>query len=281
MEKFVVYFEGEQTVDNHLIDGESVKRKVYESALGFAQHHLLGIGYQPDAGDRRVFQHLVDPLDFPEQILNVLEIRFRRQVHRTQAIRKGPDGFQHPPFQGKHVLHIPVKRGGQADETNTFRSRRTIKHDHIELLRFAVLTDIHQRTQLFHTGEDRHLFGFHRAQTAGPQNCGDVTGNGIPVALDFALDVDFLNPEPWGHFDGFTGCSVKKMATGVTAQVKRISQAVCRVHAHDKGAVTQCRKLDAGCGGDAGLAHASLTAVEKNSHRQCDAAERTCDTKTI
>jgi hypothetical protein len=45
-----------------------------EGALGFAQHHAFGIGHQPHAGGRGVFQQFGDAFQLPEQRLNVDEV---------------------------------------------------------------------------------------------------------------------------------------------------------------------------------------------------------------
>ena len=41
---------------------------------------------------------------------------------------------------------------------------------------------------------------------------------------------------------------------------------MCRVDAHDQGAIAECGKLDAGSGGQAGLADASLAGEHEDPH---------------
>jgi len=56
------------------------KRQIHECALGLSQHHFLGIGHQPDAGDFWIFEQLRDAVQPPEQILDVGEVAVGGQL---------------------------------------------------------------------------------------------------------------------------------------------------------------------------------------------------------
>ena len=77
-----------------------------------------------------------------------------------------------------------------------------IENDDIELGRAAVLIDVQHSAQLFHTGENSHLLGFHPAHAGGFQDGGEIGGILFPVTLHLAIDVYFLYEEVFGEGAG-------------------------------------------------------------------------------
>ena len=172
-----------------------MQRKVDERALGLAQHHLLGIGDQPDAGDLGIFQQLGDAFQASEQILDVGEVAVGGQFHRRNPVGHRPHGLEQPALEREDVLHVPFERGGHADEAHGFGGGRAIEHDHVVALLAPELVDVHHGAQLFHAGQDGQLFGLHVADAGGAQHGDHVGGNLAPVPLDLLLDVDLVDGE--------------------------------------------------------------------------------------
>ena len=210
----------------------------------------------------RIFHDFVNAFEFLEEIADVDEVAVGGQLERRDAIGDGADGFQQIPLKGKNVLHVPVERGGHADEAQRFGGRRGVEHDHVVALLAPVLVDVHHGAELFHAGKNGEFLGFHAADAGGAQHGTDVGRDLLPVALDLFLDVQFEDRKP--VIDRQRIGSLRVEEVGV--EIEGIGQAVRGVDAHHQRAVAELGEFDAGGRGQAGLAHAALAAEEKNPH---------------
>ena len=82
------------------------------------------------------------------------------------------------------------------------------------------------------------------------------------MALDFLLDVDFVNGQAVVDRVRIAGLGVEQSGL----QIERIGQAMGRIDAHHQGPVPQAGKLQPGGRGQAGFSHASFTAEQKDAH---------------
>src|SRR5205085_11222048 len=115
----------------------------------------------------------------------------------------------------------------------------------------VVLDYADEARKLFSAWEHGHFLGYHVFHTAPGEEIGDVLLEGDPVAVHLVQDGDLLRPEVIGDLGGFVA----------EAAIERVGQGMSRVGAHDERAVAALRKAEGGGGGNAGLAHASLTCV--------------------
>ena len=97
------------------------------------------------------------------------------------------------------MLHVPVERGGHADEAHGLSGRRGIEDNHVVTLLAPVLIDVHHRAELFHAGEDRKFLGLHAADAGSAQYRSYVGRDFLPMTLDLFLDIELLDPEPITH----------------------------------------------------------------------------------
>ncbi len=185
----------QHAIHDDAIDRQTVQREIDECPLRFAQHHFLGIGDQPDAGDLRIFEQFRNPFQSPEQLLDIAEVAVRGQLHRRNAIGHRPHGFENSALEREDVLHVPFERGGHADEAHGFGGGRAIEHDHLVTPLAPVLIHVHHRAQLFHAGQNGQLLGLHVADAGGAQDGNHIGGDLAPVPLDLLLDVDLLDGE--------------------------------------------------------------------------------------
>jgi hypothetical protein len=82
------------------------------------------------------------------------------------------------------------------------------------------------------------------------------------VALDFLLDVDFLDGETLVDGVGEAGGGGEE----AFVEIEGVGEAVGGVDAEDQGAVAAAGELEAGSGGDAGFADSAFAAEEEDSH---------------
>lgn len=82
------------------------------------------------------------------------------------------------------------------------------------------------------------------------------------MLLDFLLNVDLVDGQAGVDGVRVSGLGVEKIGF----EVKSISEAVGRVHAHDQRAVTQARQLQPRGSGKTGLPDSSLAAKQKDAH---------------
>ncbi len=61
----------EQPVDDDRIHRQPVQGKIHERTFGFAKHHFLGVGDQPNAGGLGVFHDLVHAFQLAKQIADI------------------------------------------------------------------------------------------------------------------------------------------------------------------------------------------------------------------
>jgi len=257
-EEIVVDSVGQEAVDDDVIDREAVESEIDEGALGFAEHHLFGVGDETDAGELRIFQNGIDAFDFLKEFLDVAEVTIGRQFGRRDAVEHGARGFKQAALETEDVFHVPIERGGKADEAQRFGSGRAIENDDVEIARLAVLIDIHHGAEFFHAGEDGHFLGFDAGEAGGAQDAGDVAGNILPVALEFVIDVDLLEREVVGDFDGIESGAVEE---GVF-EVEGIGKAVSGVNAHNEGPLALGGQVDSGGASNTGFAHTAFATEE-------------------
>jgi hypothetical protein len=202
------------------------------------------------------------PSSLPKRLLDVGEVTVGGQLHRRNPIGQRPHGFQHGALEGEDVLHVPIERGGHADEAHGFGGGRAVEHDDVVALLAPELVDPHHGAELFHAGQDGQFLGFHVADAGGAQHGNHVGGNFAPVPLDLLLDVDFVDGQLVG--DGVRVAGLLMEQAGF--EVEGIGQAVRGVHAHDEGAIAEARQLHAGGRSQAGLADAAFAAEQQDAH---------------
>ena len=211
----------------------------------------------------RIFQEVVNAFELVKEIADVDEVAVRGEVEGRDAIGDGAHGFQQIPLKRKNVLHVPIERGGHADEAEGFGGGSGVEDDDVVALLAAVLVDVHHGAELFHAGKDGEFFGFDSADAGSAQYGADVGGDFLPVALDLFLNIELEDGE--AIIDGERVGSFVVEELGI--EVEGIGEAVGRVNAHHQGAVTEGGEFYAGRRGEAGLADAAFAAEEKNPHR--------------
>ena len=108
------------------------------------------------------------------------------------------------------MLHVPIECRWHTDKAHRFGSRRGIEHNDVVALFAAILVYVHHGAQFFHAGQDRKFLCLHTADASGAQHRCDIRGNFLPMALDFFLDVEFLDPKPIGDLQRIRSLQVKE-----------------------------------------------------------------------
>ena len=160
------------------------------------------------------------------------------------------------------MLHVPVERGGHADEAEALGGGRAVEHDDVVAALAPVLVDVHHGAQLFHAGQDGEFVRLDTAEPGGAQDAGDVGGDLLPVAVDLHLDVHFLDVEVIGDAIGVAGAAVEEVAP----EVEGVGERMRRVDTHHQCPAPEHRELETGGGGEARLAHSAFAAEQENSH---------------
>jgi hypothetical protein len=106
---------------------------------------------------------------------------------------------------------------------------RGVEHDYVVTLFTLVLVDVHHGAELFHAGQDRKLLGLDPADPGSAQDRGHVGRDLLPMTLDLLLNIELLDPEPVTDRQRVGSLEVKE----VGIQIEGVSQAMCRVDAHD------------------------------------------------
>src|SRR6201987_879448 len=167
--------------------------------------------------------------------MDIREITVGRQFKRGDTIGNRTDGFKQGTLERKDMLHIPVQRGGHANETHGFSSRRCIEYDDVVAVLAAIQVDVHHGAELFHSRQNGQFFRFDVADSRRTQYRNDVGGDLLPVTLDFLLNVQFENIQAVLNRERVGGLHLKQ----VNIEVERIGQAMSGVNAHDQGAVAE------------------------------------------
>ena len=160
------------------------------------------------------------------------------------------------------MLHVPIERGGHADEPKRFGGRGGVRHNDVVALLLAVLIDVHHGAELFHAGENGEFFGFDAANASGSQHRTHVRGDLLPMTLDLFLNIQLENGEAIGDLQRIGGLRVEE----VVVQVKAVGQAVRWIDAHDQGAVAKFGEFHSGRSSEAGFADAALAGEHENPH---------------
>jgi len=92
------------------------------------------------------------------------------------------------------LLHVPIQGGGNTDESERLSGGGAIKQDDVVFFLADVFVDIQQKTDFLHTGENGQFFRQNLVHPGHVQQTGQVHVDVAPVALDFFLDIQFLNP---------------------------------------------------------------------------------------
>src|SRR6266404_2882559 len=170
-----------------------MQRKIHKRTLRLAKDHLLWIGDQPYGGGVRILEDFVNASQFLEEIMDIREITVGRQFKRGDTIGNRTHGFKQGTLERKDMLHVPVQRGGHANETHGFSSGRCIEYDDVVAVLAAILVDVHHGAELFHARQNGQFFGFDVADSRRTQYRDDIGGDLLPVALDLFLNVQFEN----------------------------------------------------------------------------------------
>ncbi len=82
------------------------------------------------------------------------------------------------------------------------------------------------------------------------------------MALDFLLDIDFVDGQPLVDGVRIAGLAVEQLGF----EIERVRQAMGRVDAHHQGAVSETGKFQTGSRRQAGFPHPSFAAEQKDAH---------------
>ena len=130
------------------------------------------------------------------QPLDGVEHRVPRHRHPGGAGQHRPERLHHPALDREHPRHVPAERLRQGEQAQGLSRRRAVDHDTSRRSASAWAAKLEERQHLLGAGDHRQLLGREGVDTGRVEHRPQVALDLAPGALEAALRVDLLDPQP-------------------------------------------------------------------------------------
>ena len=176
------------------IDVETEEPQVGPDPPGLRHHHRLGRGHEPDRGDPRVRERVVESPELVGQLEHAVEDARGRRGHRRGPTQDGRHRAGEAPMSGEHTVEVCPQRRGEGQETNGLGGRGAVDDHRIPLAQ-RVLGDGAQREQLVEARDHRQFLGADAVGARPFEQVLQVGPHRRPGAVEQLLRIDLLGAE--------------------------------------------------------------------------------------
>ena len=192
-------------VDSDAVHGYTVEVEIGKSPHGLLDNHLLRVHNQADSGFRTISKQIDYPFGGCKQVIDFLVDLFRSNhcIDLFDFLGKRPDNrLNHVFFNIADQFYEPSECFRQRKKPKRFARRGTINDKEIIIfLLLVVAFDIGKREQLFHAGQNSHLFSINAFYSSRLHQLCKVFTDNVPVQVEVTKYTDFLSPEIFSDLD--------------------------------------------------------------------------------